>query len=1726
MMKHKLLFFITLQIIFCCCTMGNHVRAQVTTVRIVPHTDNQCMLVDRERSSSFMGVKACRGNTVMYEAVGNNILQYEWTVTGGTYTLSAGQDICTVTWGNGDMGRIEVLAKGASDSKCSDWLEVLLEDKPVCRSVTRPAYITNPPYDDAKTIYVCMGDSLLFVDNSYSTTTPITRYYWHSPWGVSNYSTYSFVAGAIGTYNVEHRVYNECGCYDEEIITLIVGEQCPLALSCYGTVCAGDIVEYTASFPSCTHYYWDVEGGTLISGQGFASIGVVWDAPESGYGILTLDGTPCECGCQSPKTIKVPVISDAVSISGKEVICTDQEELYTLPLWGGTAYEWDINPPTNDITMSGDSTNELTLRITATGTYTITAKYRCEFLDCGPYYVTKTIFVKEPLYITDPQTDRLCPGTPTTFSTNASTNCMWSIRKNGVSKFQSPTPSSTLTYTFDESGVYTITAENADFCNQAIKVVTVFQQPPPPMPNEIHGPKEVCPEYSYNYSATTTGPDYYIEWTWWNGTGPDSAVCTGENVMIKYGSQVSDISVRQVDRRTGCRSKAERYHVSAFDFGAWPYTDDINVCEGQTFELDRLASHEVTVLYKWTADPSHTLSVIGDHLQPNVAVLANYSTPSPRYSAMILERRACGVKKYDTAMVHIGVIDAPQLALLPTYCANILYPLRMTADSDWGNADSTHSYWEVSDGSVTFNVYRLPGIVKFPSAGNYTITLHYVSKLGCTATCSTNVTVNAFPELALVESGANLCVQVDPSWPSSNTLNYTWSTGDITWPCISTPPLGPVMCHVEYVGCSTDLVWNGPEQGVSCTTVNNAFSVSHVCNNIMEVTITDASVMLRATLYFMCANTSVDEIQLTRTPQRVLVPQSCVDGMRLSWRNGGLPFCSDIVITPVTGTLLNFDVSSDCFGNIVVTDNTQYLTPMPPRQVMATHLGNMTSQQVNFQTGGTIAKVPSLATLTEGATFRVRITVGNDPNCYIEYDKYFDPKPRILSLNLPTNMCEGIPMPFSASAVGCKLEYRWDFDDGSYNYGNGIYHTYTFNNNNSYHPILQVTDCQGCTATSRGDDAIDVFLNQIVNQDIECTAVACHGDAMKLSYTPNNPEASYTWTPSACTTRIAQVYAGGDYTVLEEIATTGCRGEYSDNFSYPNEIIAQIRCQSDYCEGDEVTAVGDVGSQYQYSWKLYDSDNTLIGTSVDANYTFTVDAADTYRLLLVVGDNTCNASCSTAFTVHPRPAAPTIVYGENSCIDQGPVQLESTNNQSLVWSNGSYGTTATYYTAGRATAYYVDAYGCKSLSQEITIYCPPNFDGLLTGCYGICPDDLPIVSVYTLGPVVGVRWRWTWNGSAILRGAVPAPPMSIALPTYGPGDYQLVFDDYGSECLAQSPILTLESLNCNNTGGGGGAGTIVHALTCSPTVLKCEADGCLVRYTAQVTVCNRTSSPVTVASIGCASLTVAVSTVLPKILLPDECLTIDFSFYYDFTSPAAVLFTVSDGLREVGRFAIRLNDCLDCLNPDNCDFDIDLSANINTTYSILNQTIYYDLTFTHSSSGVQILAVWCAGAGEMVSGTGGGTYQGLFSISYGQLTQLVQEYGEVCFDVLCCVDDKMPCLKHVCIASSDIHTQCTILSQTDKQPDKRGDAHDGKSWHHYRLVPNPTMGKVCVVETITGAEATDVNEVEVLSLTGQTLLRHVGGGWIDLANLPSGSYMVRICTEQGIETQKLVVKRQ
>lgn len=141
-----------------------------------------------------------------------------------------------------------------------------------------PNYIVNVDDPEEKWIEVCAGDTLSFVDNSTSNNLPIIDYYWEYPYGVSNNRSISFVARDPGSYPIIHRVYNECGCYDEIHIKLIVKDECPLKLSCFGTVCAYSQQLYSLYSPDCSDYLWNVQGGTIVSPQHNPNVTVRWDA--------------------------------------------------------------------------------------------------------------------------------------------------------------------------------------------------------------------------------------------------------------------------------------------------------------------------------------------------------------------------------------------------------------------------------------------------------------------------------------------------------------------------------------------------------------------------------------------------------------------------------------------------------------------------------------------------------------------------------------------------------------------------------------------------------------------------------------------------------------------------------------------------------------------------------------------------------------------------------------------------------------------------------------------------------------------------------------------------------------------------------------------------------------------------------------------------------------------------------------------------------------------------------------------------------------------------------------------------------------------------------------------------------------------------------------------------------------------------------------------------------
>ena len=81
--------------------MALKVYSQVSpTVRIIPLGDNQCITYNPHGNylvDNSPVIKTCKGNTVTYEAVGQNLTSYTWTVTGGTSQLSQNNQQCTVT---------------------------------------------------------------------------------------------------------------------------------------------------------------------------------------------------------------------------------------------------------------------------------------------------------------------------------------------------------------------------------------------------------------------------------------------------------------------------------------------------------------------------------------------------------------------------------------------------------------------------------------------------------------------------------------------------------------------------------------------------------------------------------------------------------------------------------------------------------------------------------------------------------------------------------------------------------------------------------------------------------------------------------------------------------------------------------------------------------------------------------------------------------------------------------------------------------------------------------------------------------------------------------------------------------------------------------------------------------------------------------------------------------------------------------------------------------------------------------------------------------------------------------------------------------------------------------------------------------------------------------------------------------------------------------------------
>ena len=141
-------------------------------------------------------------------------------------------------------------------------------------------------------------------------------------------------------------------------------------------------------------------------------------------------------------------------------------------------------------------------------------------------------------------------------------------------------------------------------------------------------------------------------------------------------------------------------------------------------------------------------------------------------------------------------------------------------------------------------------------------------------------------------------------------------------------------------------------------------------------------------------------------------------------------------------------------------------------------------------------------------------------------------------------------------------------------------------------------------------------------------------------------------------------------------------------------------------------------------------------------------------------------------------------------------------------------------------------------------------------------------------------------------------------------------------------------------------------------------------------------------------------------------------------------------------------------------------------------------------------------------------------VDMARLSQLVYEKSEVCFHAIVCIDGQL-CLLTVCINAKDL---LGMIVDAGVTPRAKGGGKETEMSSADpampTLKPNPTTGKV----TVMGA-AGEVVEVVVMDMNGRKLAVFTDTEVFDIHSMSTGSYIVRIRTENGDVTYLKLIKQ-
>ncbi len=613
-----------------------------------------------------------------------------------------------------------------------------------CSNTATKTVIVNTTYNIPLTHSICQGESYNFYGQNITTA---------------------------GTYT--HTLQTVNGCDSVITLTLTVKNLPTPSISGNTVICQGQSTTLTAN--GGTSYVWN-------NASTNSSINV------SQSGVYTVTATNAE-GCSNTANVTVTVNPlPNVNITGNSSFC--QGDNMTLTATGASTYVWSNTSTNASITVSNAGTYTVTgtnangCSKTATKTVTVNPTYNvalthsmCEgesynfygqnITVAGTYthtlqtvngcdsVLTLTVTLKALPTVTITGNTTLCEGETTTLTATGGISYIWS------------NTATTNSINVSQSGVYTVTATNAEGCSNTANVTVTVN----PLPNvSISGNNSFC--QGDDVTLTASGANTYV----WSNASTNAAITVSNagnyTVTGTDGNGCSNTATKAVSVNptyntplTHSMCEGESYNFYGQNIttaGTYTHTlQTVNGCDSVltlTVTLKALPPTAITGNTTLCEGESTTLTATGGVTY----VWSNTSTgnsitvnQSGVYTVTATNAEGCSA----TANVTVTVNPLPSVNISgnTTVCAGSSTTLTATGANSysWSTGDNT--------ASVTINAF-----------GVYTVT--GTTSEGCSNTASVTVLVSQLPNITITgETG--ICAGESTTLTANGGETYLWSDG-------------------------------------------------------------------------------------------------------------------------------------------------------------------------------------------------------------------------------------------------------------------------------------------------------------------------------------------------------------------------------------------------------------------------------------------------------------------------------------------------------------------------------------------------------------------------------------------------------------------------------------------------------------------------------------------------------------------------------------------------------------------------------------------------------------------------------------------------------------------------------------------------------------------------------------------------------------------------------------